>query len=177
MRRASSEAEPTIDQLWWGFRPAWAGGDVPQPINARVETVATSRYFRGAFLHHRCVIPANGWYEWLPMATGKQPHFLCREDRDLLWFAGVWAEYADGSACCAIITEPARGAARDVHDRMPLALEDARLAPWLDAHLQDRDVIRAAVHHIPADQVTHWAVSPRVNRPVNEGAELIEAIG
>ncbi|WP_284047673.1 SOS response-associated peptidase [Halomonas gemina] len=176
VRRREPKDEPTIDDLWWGYRPSWAGGDAPQPINARVETLATSRYFKGAFRHHRCLIPADGWYEWVPTASGKQPHFICREDRELLFLAGIWADYADGSACCAIVTEPARGPAKEIHVRMPLALAEDSLEAWLDPLLHERDAIRAAVQHLDVDLVTHWPVSKRVNRPGNDDATLLEPL-
>ncbi|MCH4563332.1 SOS response-associated peptidase [Halomonas sp. EGI 63088] len=174
VRRTVFDAEPTIGDLWWGYRPAWAGSKAPQPINAKVETVATSRYFQAAFKRHRCLVPADGWYEWLPTVSGKQPYYLCREDREPLFLAGICAERADGSFGCAIVTEPARGIARNIHDRMPLALDDESLAPWLDPDLTDRDAISSVVRHLDAALVTHWPVSTRVNRPANDDPSLIE---
>ncbi|WP_192035149.1 SOS response-associated peptidase [Halomonas sp. YLGW01] len=174
IRRPEPDGAPMIDDLWWGYRPAWAGPDAPQPINARVETLATSRYFKGAFRHHRCLIPADGWYEWLPQAGGKQPYYLCREDRATLFLAGIWGAFADGTAGCAIVTEPARGNAREIHDRMPLLLNDDSLRTWLDSTLQERDAIRSAVHHLDADTLTHWPVSTRINRPTHDDPRLIE---
>ncbi|WP_152479996.1 SOS response-associated peptidase [Halomonas sp. THAF12] len=174
VRRKGDEAEPSLTRLWWGYRPSWASPDAPQPINARVEKLASSRYFQGAFKHHRCVIPADGWYEWFPQPDGKLPHYLCRADRQMLWLAGIWADYGDGSACCAIISEPARGCARDIHDRMPLVLADDSFNTWLDPELHERDTIRSAVHHLDAQMFTHWAVSTRINRPANDDPSLIE---
>ncbi len=161
-------------QLWWGFRPHWATGKAPEPINAKSEGVASSRYFRSAFARHRCLIPADGWLEWLALADGKQPHFITRTDRQPLWLAGIWAERPDGNAGCAILTEPARGAAAEIHDRMPLALDDASLEPWLDSHLTDREALRHTVHHLDDSLLTHWPVSRRVNRPANDDPALIE---
>nr|WP_246389902.1 SOS response-associated peptidase family protein [Halomonas cerina] len=135
--------------------------------------MATSRYFKGAFCHHRCLIPANGWYEWVKTCRGKQSHFLCREDRALLFLSGIWADYAGGSACCAIITEPARGIAKEIHDRMPLVLADDSLEAWLDPALTERDAICSAVQHLEAEALSAWPVSARVNRPDQEGSGLI----
>jgi putative SOS response-associated peptidase YedK len=73
----------------------------------------------------------------LPVDGRKQPHFLCREDREPIWLAGIWSERPDGKPGCAILTEPARGVARGIHDRMPLALGAESLEPWLDSHLTD----------------------------------------
>ncbi|MBB3142180.1 putative SOS response-associated peptidase YedK [Halomonas organivorans] len=108
------------------------------------------------------------------MPGGKEPHFLCRSDRKMLWLAGIWADYGDDAACCAIITEPARGCAADIHDRMPLVLADDSFDDWLDPELQEREAIRSAVHHLDGALLTHWPVSRRVNRPANDDASLIE---
>lgn len=174
VRRPEPDAEPCFDDLWWGYRPRWAGQSGPAPINARAERLDSSRYFRGAFHRHRCLIPADGWYEWLPGEGGKQPYFIAREDRQPLFLGAIWEPYADDTACCAIITEPARGIAREIHDRMPLVLDDDSLEAWLDPALTERDAIRAAVRHFDADAFTAWPVSTRVNRVANDGAELIE---
>jgi putative SOS response-associated peptidase YedK len=173
VRHADDEAPLVMDELWWGYRPHWAIDKAPQPINATVEKVATSSYFKGAFAHHRCLVPADGWFEWVPVDGKKQPHFLCREDREPLWLAGIWAERADGTPGCAIITEPARGAAKEIHSRMPLALDSGSLEPWLDPDLTDRETIRSVVHHLDAELITYWPVSPRVNRPGNDGDDSL----
>lgn len=76
VRHLSDDAPLVMDEVWWGYRPHWAKEKAPEPINATVEKVATSNYFRGAFAHHRCLVPADGWYEWLPVDGRKQPHFL-----------------------------------------------------------------------------------------------------
>ncbi|MFC0324659.1 SOS response-associated peptidase [Halomonas organivorans] len=171
----SGEGAPlALGQLWWGYRPHWATGKAPEPINAKSEGVATSRYFRSAFARHRCLVPADGWYEWLALLDGKQPHYITRADREPLWLAGIWTERPDGNPGCAILTEPARGAAAEIHDRMPLALDDDSLAPWLDPHMTDREALRGAVHHLDDELLTHWPVSRRVNRPANDDASLIE---
>lgn len=174
VRQASENEPPVIDQMWWGYRPRWAKSTGNQPINARVETVATNAYFKSAFARHRCLIPADGWYEWIKDTKPKQPHYLCRKDRKPLFFAGIFAEREDGSLGCAIITEPARGSATDVHDRMPLILDDASLEHWLAPDLADRETIRSMVHHLDSDLIEHWPVSTLVNKPVEgQGEELI----
>ncbi|RTQ99626.1 SOS response-associated peptidase [Halomonas nitroreducens] len=173
VRHPSDEAPLVMDEVWWGFRPHWARATAPEPINATVEKVASSNYFRGAFAHHRCLVPADGWYEWQPLDGGKQPHFLCRQDREPLWLAGIWSERPDGRPGCAILTEPARGVARAIHPRMPLVLDAESLAPWLDPRLTDRETLRRVVHHLDPERLTHWPVSPRVNRPTQDDAALV----
>ncbi|MHB0774414.1 SOS response-associated peptidase [Halomonas sp. WWR20] len=173
IRRDSDDEPATLDEMWWGYRPKWAKGKASQPINARAETVASSGYFKSAFQKHRCLIPADGWYEWDKSTTPKQPHFLCRMDREPIFLAGIWAEREDGGVGCAILTEPARGTARDIHDRMPLILDDESLALWLDTGLTDRETLRNVVHHLDAELITHWPVSTQVNRPSGEGDETL----
>nr|WP_298522411.1 SOS response-associated peptidase [uncultured Halomonas sp.] len=173
IRQVSEDESPRMEELWWGYKPKWAKGKASQPINARVETVATSSYFKSAFRRHRCLVPANGWYEWDKAVTPKQPHFICREDREPLFFAGIYTEREDGSVGCAIVTEPARGSTQDVHDRMPLILDDDSLEPWLDPDLTDRETLRNVVHHIDADLITHWPVSTKVNRPSGAGEKSL----
>ena len=175
-RRPEPDADPCFDSLWWGYRPHWAGQSGPEPINARAERLDSSKYFRGAFHKHRCLIPADGWYEWLPGEGGKQPYFFTREDRQPLFLGGIWEPYADDTACCAIITEPARGIAREIHDRMPLVLDDQSLEAWLDPALTERDAIRAAVHQLEAETLVAWPVSTRVNRSDQEGGSLVEPV-
>ncbi|ATJ83228.1 SOS response-associated peptidase [Halomonas beimenensis] len=173
VRHPDEPAPLVMDDLWWGYRPHWARETSPEPINATVEKVATSPYFRGAFAHHRCLIPADGWYEWRPAEGGKQPYFLCRRDREPVWLAGIWSERPDGKPGCAILTEPARGVAREIHGRMPVVLDAESLAPWLDPRVTERETLRGAVHHLAAEALTHWPVSHRVNRPVNDEPSLI----
>lgn len=176
-RQTAHDRVPERLDFWWGYRPKWAKGKAAQPINARVETVATSGYFKGSFLKQRCLIPTDGWYEWLATETGKQPHYITRTDREPLAFAGIYTEREDGSLGCVILTEPARGSAADVHDRMPLILDDASLEPWLDPDLTDRETIRQVVRHLDARLIEHWPVSRAVNKPAEgQGAELINPI-
>lgn len=166
----------TLEELWWGYHPHWAGKDAPTPINAKAEGVASSRYYANAFSRHRCVVPADGWYEWLNVNGRKQPHFICREDRQLIWLAGIWSTRPDGEPGLALITHDARGPAREVHSRMPLALDDGCLADWLDPQITQRDTIRTLSRPVPADRITHWPVSTEVNRVGNDHAELVAPI-
>jgi putative SOS response-associated peptidase YedK len=176
VRRRDDDSPLVLDEVWWGYKPHWANEDAPEPINATAEKVATSNYFKGAFAHHRCLVPANGWYEWRQVDGQKQPYFLGREDREPIWLAAIWAERDDGDPGCAIITEPARGVAREIHPRMPLVLDDGSLESWLDPGLTNRETLRQVIHHLNAEHITHWPVSSRVNRPVENDPELIEAV-
>ncbi len=134
---------PRGELLRWGLVPSWA--DSPQIgarlINARCETVADKPAFRAAFARFRCLIPADGFYEWHrdPDAGGrKRPFHITRDDGGLFAFAGLWSSWRGPDdqplASCAIITRPANEAMVHLHDRMPVILDPAQEAAWLDPH-------------------------------------------
>lgn len=174
VRYSRSRDERVFEKLWWGYRPHWAGDDAPEPINAKAENLESSNYFRGAFHKHRCLIPADGWYEWKRLDSGKQPWFFAREDRAPLFMAGIWVLNPDDRPACAIITEPARGMAADVHDRMPVVLDDDCLDTWLDPEVQDKDTLRESMQRFEPDAFECWPVSKKVNRPDNDEPALVE---
>ncbi|MGM0985107.1 MAG: SOS response-associated peptidase family protein [Pseudomonadota bacterium] len=93
-----------------------------------------------------------------------------------MFLGAIWERFTDDTACCAIITEPARSIACDIHDRMPLVLYDRSLEAWLDPDLAERDAIRASVNHLAADSLTAWPVSTRVNRSDQEDPSLVEPL-
>lgn len=167
----------TFQVMHWGYRPHWAGEKAPKPINAKAETVATSRYFRAAFAHKRCLVPANGWFEWQPTDTGKQPFYItCASTEDpeaALFFAALW-EYSDShSPACAIITRPAAPALAVIHPRQPALLDPSSLQAWLDPTLVDRDSIRRAIKPLDPARLKVWPVSSAVNLPGNDEPGLL----
>ncbi|HET8701413.1 MAG TPA: SOS response-associated peptidase [Nitrococcus sp.] len=177
--RSEPGEEPDTQRLilmsaLWGFRPAWAKRNSPQPINARAETVGESPYYRQAFAARRCLMPADGWYEWRMEAGRKQPYYFTTGD--LMLLAGIWTATAEGEPSCAILTEPARGAAQAIHSRMPVVIEAGSWRRWLDPRLQEREEIRAAIRHMPAEALRCWPVSTRVNSVRNDDRELIEPL-
>jgi putative SOS response-associated peptidase YedK len=172
LRQADAPDALRLEPLWWGFQPEWSAVRAPQPINARAETVAGSAYFRDAFAHRRCLIPANGWYEWSSGEGRKQPWYITHRDGEILWFAGVWAARPDGRPGCAIITEPARGVAKTIHPRMPLTLNRDSLTPWLSPALSDRAAIRGQIHRLPPEQLVHSPANNRLTREPTHDADL-----
>jgi putative SOS response-associated peptidase YedK len=170
---------PEWGRAEWGFRPRWAQPDAPKPINARAETVATSKYFRDAFAHRRCLVPADGWYEWQASDGYKQPWFIApgeEESAGVLFLAGIWEPSAEDAICCAIVTEPARPPLDRIHHRQPLALDPGCLQEWLDPELVDRDAIRSAVRRLPTDRLVAYPVSTDVNRPENDHEDLLKRL-
>lgn len=164
----------------WGFRPAWAKSDAPTPINIRAEKAATNTYFRSAFAQRRCLIPANGWFEWRRTDSGKQPYFITHREPDsdeVLFFAGLWEPTGEGAETrCAILTEPAGAAFEFIHDRQPVVLAPACRWQWLDPAISDRETIRKVARRLNPEQLVAYPVSMRVNRPANDDPDLLEPI-
>ena len=162
--------------LHWGFVPAWARdpASMNQPINARGESVEAKPMFRDAFRKRRCLIPADGFYEWKKTAAGKQPWRIERADGAPLAFAGLWDRWKgrDGAMIesCVILTTEANEAMRPIHDRMPVILDIGRFGAWLEASpVEASDLIEPW-----PGELTAFPVSRRLNDPHHDDAGLIE---
>jgi putative SOS response-associated peptidase YedK len=154
--------------LKWGLVPSWAEGKkMPAPINAMAETAATKPYFRGAFKKRRCLVPADGYYEWLKLdAKHKQPFFYGAKDGKPLALAGLW----EGETFTILTTEANELAAR-VHNRMPVIVPHVVYGVWLDPAYQDvHDLLRP----YPADLLFARKVSTYVSNAKHQGPECIE---
>ena len=157
----------------WGFIPHWVKEPVLKPINARAETLAGKPYFRDAFRRRRCLVPANGYYEWRAENGRKQPYFIRMASADVFSFAGLWSSWQgpDGPVeSCVIITTSAREELADIHDRMPVIIGPDNYDAWLDAGGQD--LLKPCVGEMEA-----VPVSRRVNSPRNQGESLIQPLG
>lgn len=165
----------SVHPATWGFRPHWLPADRKAPINARAETVADKPMFRGALRKARCLVPADGWYEWQPQPQGpKVPHFFRRPDDGVFWFAGLKAAGADGERTMAILTTDANAVAKAVHGRMPVVLPDgAAASAWADPEAAD-STLRDLMVPVADDLVETYPIGRAVNRPQNDGPELIE---
>ena len=123
-----------LDSARWGLVPPWAA-DLragARMINARAETVATSRAFAPSFARRRCLVPADGWFEWVRDGQRKQAFYMTPADGSVLAFAGIWSAWGPESVLtCSIVTTAALGGLARVHDRMPLVLPAERWSPWL----------------------------------------------
>ncbi len=189
VRRSSRTPGPVLSVARWGLVPGRAPDlrGAARMINARVETVATSPAFARPFAHRRCLVPADGWYEWRRIDGRKQPYFMTRRDGDCLAFAGIWTpSQVQGARMLtfSILTLAAHGELALVHDRMPLILPPAAWTPWLTA--ADATALLA----VPADATSLLAVPPDGYlagielRPVsvavgdvrNDGPDLIRAV-
>jgi putative SOS response-associated peptidase YedK len=164
-----------LDAARWGLIPHWWKQEAPptHTINARLEEAAGKPMWRDPMRRSRCLLPAEGWYEWRALAGGKQPHYLRRADGRPFCFAGLISQWQDQWSC-ALLTKAAEGPAAEVHDRMPVVLPDEDLDAWLDPAL--KDATQFAREHALAREFVHYAVSKRVNYARNEGADLIEPL-
>jgi len=178
--RVSASGARELVAVRWGLVPRWAKDPAigSKMINARGETVATKPSFRTAFRRHRCLIPANGFYEWMPAADGrKQPVLIAMKDGDVFAFAGLYERWLTGDGApldsCAILTTDANELLRAVHDRMPVIVPPDQYARWLDPA---QDGPQALVAPYPSGLMTWWPVSSRVNSVRHDDASLIERL-
>ena len=166
-----------LGRLRWGLMPGrWAESGRPL-INARSETVAEQPAYRDSFRERRCLIPADGFYEWKREPTGKQPIWISRPDDDLFAFAGIWAALErDGEEplhSCAILTCDPNQLIRPVHDRMPVVLAPEAEATWLDPDATPQD-LRALLAPAPEDSLELLEVGNAVNDVREDGPHLLD---
>lgn len=163
--------------LRWGLLPSWAKDPrIGSPmINARAETVAEKPSFRAAFRRRRCLIPADGYYEWAATPAGKQAWFIHRPDDACFAFAGLWEHWEhDGTVIesCAILTCAANARLSAIHDRMPVVIEPADYTLWL-ASEQAAPAPSALLRAMNDDFFALRRVTKRVNSPRNDGPDCI----
>ncbi len=175
-----------LTTLHWGLIPPWAkelkiGSRM---INARAETLAEKSSFKAPFKRRRCIIPADGFYEWQALAgqKRKQPMFIHRPDGEPFAFGGLWEvwrskeEPGEVVRSCTIITTAANEAMAPIHDRMPLILPPDRWSTWLDPEVQDLDLLGQFLVPAPPQLITFHPVSTEVNVVRNKGAHLIDPV-
>jgi putative SOS response-associated peptidase YedK len=173
--RASQRAGGRVlDTARWGLVPPWAqdlrGG--ARMINARAETVATSPAFAPSFARRRCLVPADGWYEWVRTGKQKQAYYMTPADNSPLAFAGLWSMWGNEVLTCTIVTTAALGGLARVHDRMPLILPRQRWADWLAGGGDPVEMLRPPTA-AELDTVAIRAVRPDVGNVRNNGPELL----
>ena len=164
--------------LHWGLIPSWAKEAKTgySTINARAETVAEMPTFRNAFRHRRCLIAADGYYEWRKLERTKQPYFIALKDSEPFAFAGIWEHWAreeQSIDSCAIIVTDANELTKSIHDRMPVILAPDNYDAWMDPDLTDADRLKAYLRPYPSERMFVYPVSKAVNNPENDQPELI----
>jgi putative SOS response-associated peptidase YedK len=178
-----------LETFHWGLVPFWAKdpGVGNKMINARAETLADKSAYKGPFAKRRCLIPADGFYEWKKIEgrKQKQPMYISRRDGEPLALAGLWAIWKDEKRTdengdplelysCTIVTGPPNETIAEVHDRMPVVLAPDRWSEWLDRENHDVAALSRLFVPAPAELFTIHPVSTEVNNVRNDGAHLIE---
>ena len=177
---AGAEAPRELALARWGLVPFWAKDPSigNRMINARGETVAGKPAFRNAFRKRRCLVPADGFFEWQKTPDGKQPWFIRDASGEPMALAGLWElwdppEGGEPLASCTIVTTTANEFMRSLHDRMPVILDPAAQAAWLDP-AAGKDDLEPLLAPAPDGVLEAWPVSRRVNSPFNEDSSLVE---
>lgn len=180
--RRSADGRRELALVQWGLVPHWAKDPAigSSLINARAESAAEKPSFRDAVRRRRCLIPADGFYEWKKTGQGKQPFLLRMKDGRTFAFAGLWSQWKSPQSgalleTCAILTTTPNALAATVHDRMPVILPAASQGPWLDP-TSEPSTLTGLLLSFPAAQMEAFQVSKRVNSPANEGAQNIEPV-
>ncbi|MEO0615885.1 MAG: SOS response-associated peptidase [Pseudomonadota bacterium] len=172
-----------LAMLRWGLVPFWAK-DLSignRMINARSETVAEKPAFRAAFKQRRCVVPANGYYEWTGSKGNKQPHYITRGDGIPIGFAGLWERWHDKAnddsvETFTILTQPSSGPIAHLHHRMPVMLDDVTAEYWLEGDGDNPPALRELKVDDYAEALTSWRVTKAVNNARNESPDLVERL-
>jgi len=181
--RAGAGGQCEFTFLRWGLIPAWA--DDPRigarMINARAETVAEKRAFRAAFQHRRCLILADGYYEWKKTPHGKQPYFIRLPQDQPFALAGLWETWRDPQnnetvGSCTILTTEAPEEMRAIHPRVPVVLLDDAPARWMTMDPQDKLERQQVLQAVNPRWLCLDPVDPWVNNPQNEGPRCISPL-
>lgn len=175
-----------LAMLHWGLVPSWAKERAigHRMINARADTLAEKPAFRAAFRRRRCLVLADGYYEWRAAGpgagpSGKQPYFIRPEHGRPVGMAGLWERWRDPQSgdpleSCVIVTTDAMDTLRNIHERMPVVIPRERFAEWLDPANDDVSALAPLLDPANAGPLVATPVARRVNSPRNEGPELIE---
>ncbi|HBL16889.1 MAG: hypothetical protein A2X36_01860 [Elusimicrobia bacterium GWA2_69_24] len=170
-----------LEALRWGLIPGWAKNPAigSRLINARCETALEKPAFRQALERRRCLVPADGFYEWKGVGRAKLPFRFHRRDKEPFAFAGIWDAWKDPEGpelrTFAILTTEANSSVRPVHPRMPVILYPEDEAAWLDAAATPEDLLDGLAPY-PPDALTAYPVSRRLNSAQNDDRSLIEPV-
>ena len=163
----------------WGLIPSWAKDPAigNRMINARAETVASKPAYRSAFKHRRCLVLADGFFEWKKQGAAKQPFFMHLVNNEPFAFAGLWERWGDGDepieSCTIITTEPS-ALMSDIHDRMPVILEPSDYELWLDPEFENYDYLGSMLRPYLDERLVAEPVSTHVNNPRNDSPQCVE---
>jgi len=182
--RRSEPGANVLSLMQWGLIPSWSKDARigSRMINARAETVSIKPSFRSAFKRRRCLIPADGFYEWQKTgAKTKQPFFMARKDGEPFAFAGLWERWDGGGESaiesCTIITTEANQLLKEIHHRMPVILAEEAYDVWLDPRHSTVEELGPLLAPSPAEDLCCVPIATTVNNPRNEGPKCLEPAG
>jgi putative SOS response-associated peptidase YedK len=166
----------------WGLIPRWSKEPKTKypTINARIETVAEKPTYRTPFKHQRCLIPADGFYEWKVVDGRKVPHHIRMKNGGPFALAGLWDHWEGGGESlesCSIIVMPANEVMKPLHERMPAIIAPADYDRWMDPKVTDKAEIMDSLDSTPSSQLVTYPISPWVNSPKHDDERCIEAAG
>jgi putative SOS response-associated peptidase YedK len=182
VRLLPDDTERKLAMLRWGLIPAWAKDPAKarQPINAKSETVAELPTFRVAFRQRRCLIPADGFYEWKQEGGRKQPVYICMKDRKPFAFAGLWERWVGEEdkfiESCTILTTEPNDLLEPIHNRMPVILDPNDYELWLDPDVQEVTRLKPLLRPYAPEQMTYFPVNLRVNNPKHDDPLCLEPL-
>lgn len=182
VRRWATRPGRELAPLRWGLIPSWAEDAKAgaRMINARSETAATLPAFRNAFRQRRCLIVADGFYEWQKVSGKKQPYFIHLKNHEPFAFAGLWESWRRPDKqhieSCTILTTEANDLVRFLHDRMPVILRPQDYERWLDPEQEKVEELRPLLQPLPSEEMSAEAVSSLVNNARNEDPKCIEPL-
>lgn len=177
VERANGAEEREVALFQWGLVPSWSK-DAGAFINARAETLEQKPSFAESFLRRRCLIPADGFYEWERRGKWKQPWFFQLQDESAFAFAGIWDQWErDGrsTTSCAIITTTANELLAEIHDRMPVILTAEAQGAWLRRDADVRE-LKDMLAPFPAAAMKSFPVSSRVNSAQVDDPQMVEPV-
>ena len=155
----------------WGLKPNWLKTDQNPFINARMETLTEKPAFKQLYKRQRCLIIADGYYEWKQVGKIKQPYFISMSGDKLFAFAGLW----DADSCCIITKTPTQEGLALIHDRMPVILDEQSYAAWLDPKTSENE-LQNHMRNINLTTLQIFPVSTKTNNPKYDFAECIKAL-
>src|SRR3989442_1228529 len=182
VRRLPDDLDRKLAMLRWGLIPAWVKDPAKarQPINAKSETVAELPTFRATFHKRRCLIPADGFYEWKQEGGRKQPVYIRMKDGEPFAFAGLWERWVGEEdefiESCTILTTEPNDMLEPIHNRMPVIMDPNDYDLWLDPDVQKASRLKPLLQSFPPKKMTYYPVNLRVNNPRHDDKLCMEPL-
>lgn len=178
----SETQQRELQKLRWGLIPSWAKdlGMGAKLINARAETAAEKPAFRSAFKHRRCLLVADGFYEWQHQGSKKQPYYFHLQEGKVFGFAGLWEQWqspqGEEITSCTILTTKCNELLQPIHERMPVILQQQDYSLWLDPQVETPEPLQQILNPYPSEAMIAYPVSTVVNSPKHNSSDCIKPL-